>query len=54
MQTFKKEPMQSPNTNAHHLKEIGIIQFQSGLSHTGIFPAVAYPNVAYAIFSISR
>lgn len=34
MQTFKKEPMQSPNTNAYHLKKIGIIKFQSGLYHT--------------------
>lgn len=50
MQTFKKEPMQSPKTNAYHLKKIGIIEFQSGLYHTDISPAVIYPIVAYAIF----
>lgn len=42
--------MQSPNTNAYHLKKIGIIKFQSGLYHTDISPAVIYPIVAYAIF----
>lgn len=50
MQTFKKEPMQSPNTNAYHLKKIGIIKFQSGLYHTDLSSAVIYPIVAYAIF----
>jgi hypothetical protein len=48
MQTFKKEPMQSPNKNAYHLKKSGIIKFQSGLCHTDISPAVAYPNAAKA------